>query len=324
MTRLLPLIAYKVMTAMLTIMTALGMISTPSLETPIAPIDSETVQLTFAAWGDSQISNYLYEREAAFVASCEDLKNSAVKLDALVIAGDIAENGLESEYRFISEKLVAANDKIGQYIFSYGNHDIRMRAFCQQTQRIAKFHNELCDGKVEKNRLYYSTEVNGYKFIVMNSDRTEFEEGWYSDTQLAWLDSEIASTKDSGKPVFVINHQPLKKTHGLPETWGSPAIFDAGSIGDQSDDVKAIFEKYDNVIYITGHLHTGFGKYTYEDYGSFKSVNLPTISCNNDNGYEADGQGYIFEVYEDKVIGRARVFATGEFLPEYDFTIELN
>ncbi len=324
MTRLLPLIAYKVMTAMLTIMTALGMISTPSLETPIAPIDSETVQLTFAAWGDSQISNYLYEREAAFVASCEDLKNSAVKLDALVIAGDIAENGLESEYRFISEKLVAANDKIGQYIFSYGNHDIRMRAFCQQSQRIAKFHNELCDGKVEKNRLYYSTEVNGYKFIVMNSDRTEFEEGWYSDTQLAWLDSEIASTKDSGKPVFVINHQPLKKTHGLPETWGSPAIFDAGSIGDQSDDVKAIFEKYDNVIYITGHLHTGFGKYTYEDYGSFKSVNLPTISCNNNNGYEADGQGYIFEVYEDRVIGRARVFATGEFLPEYDFTIELN
>lgn len=324
MTRLLPLIAYKVMTAMLTIMTALGMISTPSLETPIAPIDSETVQLTFAAWGDSQISNYLYEREAAFVASCEDLKNSAVKLDALVIAGDIAENGLESEYRFISEKLVAANDKIGQYIISYGNHDIRMRAFCQQTQRIAKFHNALCDGKVEKNRLYYSTEVNGYKFIVMNSDRTEFEEGWYSDTQLAWLDSEIASTKDSGKPVFVINHQPLKKTHGLPETWGSPAIFDAGSIGDQSDDVKAIFEKYDNVIYITGHLHTGFGKYTYEDYGSFKSVNLPTISCNNNNGYEADGQGYIFEVYEDRVVGRARVFATGEFLPEYDFTIELN
>lgn len=323
MTRLLPLIAYKVMTAMLSLMAALGMISTPSVEAPIAPIDSESVQLTFAAWGDSQVSNYLYSREANFTAACEDIKNSSIKLDALVIAGDIAENGLESEYRFVSEKLVDAGDNIGQYIISYGNHDIRMRAFCQQSKRIANFHNELCDGKVEKNRLYYTTEVNGYKFVVMNSDRTEFEEGWYSDEQLAWLDSEIASTADSGKPVFVINHQPLKKTHGLPGTWGSPAIFDAGSIGDQSDEVKAIFEKYDNVIYITGHLHTGFGEYTYEDHGSFKSINLPTIACNNDNGCEEDGQGYIFEVYEDRIVARARVFATGTYMPEYDITIDL-
>ncbi len=324
MTRLFPLIAYKVMTLMLTIMTSFGMISTPSVETPIAPVDPDTVQLTFAAWGDSQVSNYLYEREANFVAACNDVKNSAIKLDALVIAGDIAENGLESEYKFVGEKLAELKDNVNDFIISYGNHDIRLKAFGLQSKRIANFHNDLCSGKVEKNHLNYTTEINGYKFIVMNSDKSVFEEGWYSDEQLAWLDSEIASTQESGKPVFVVNHQPLKKTHGLPDTWGSPAIFDAGSIGDQSNDVKAIFEKYDNVIYITGHLHTGFGKYTYEDYGSFKSVNLPTIACNNDNGYEADGQGYIFEVYEDRVIGRARVFATGEYLPEYDFTIELN
>lgn len=323
MTRLLPLIAYKVMTVMLSIMSALGMISTPSVETPISPVDPETVQLTFAAWGDPQVSNYLYEREANLVAACNDIKNSAVKLDALVIAGDIAENGLESEYRVVSEKLNELQDKVSNYIISYGNHDFRLKAYPLQSKRIANFHNGVSASKVS-DHLYYSTEINGYKFIVMNNDKTMFEEGFYYDEQLAWLDSEIASTQDSGKPVFVVNHQPLKKTHGLPGTWGAPEFLDAGSIGKQSDTVKGIFEKYNNVIYITGHLHNGFSDYTYEDYGSFKSVNLPTVGCNNGDGYEEDGQGYVFEVYPDRIIGRARVFATGKYMPEYDFTIELN
>lgn len=324
MTRLFPLIAYKVMTVMLSIMSALGMISTPSIDTPVSTVDPDTVQMTFAAWGDPQVSNYLYKREARLVSACSDIKNSSVKLDALVIAGDIAENGLESEYRVVAENLNALKDKVDDFIIAYGNHDSRLKAYPLQSKRIMKFHNSVSTKHQLTDHLYYSAEVKGYKFIVLNNDKTMFEEGYYSPEQLEWLDSEIASTQGSGKPVFVVNHQPLKKSHGLPKTWNAPECLDKGSIGEQSDQIQAIFEKYNNVIFITGHLHMGFGQYTYEDRGSYKLINLPTIGCSNSDGYDADGQGYIFEVYPDRIIARARVFSTGEYMPQYDITIPLN
>ncbi len=320
---LLKIISYKAMSAMLCIMTALGMVSAPSVETPINIIDEESVQLTFVAWADPQLSNYMPDRLGTFENAVEDVLNSSVKLDALIIAGDIAENGLVSEYNYITDRLVKLNDVVDNHIYSYGNHDIRLKAYCIQSKRLMNFYNGISQTNQIADKLYYSYEINGYKFIVLNSDKSVFEEAYYSAEQLAWLDSEIASTQDSGKPVFVLGHQPLKYTHGLPNTWGSGWIEDAGAIGDQSDDVKAIFEKYNNVIFINGHLHTGFGEYTYEDYGSFKSFNLPGLCTNNADGYEEDGQGYIFEVYEDQIIARARVFATGEYLPNYDVVIDL-
>lgn len=320
---LIKLISYKAMTTVLAIMTALGMVAMPSVETPINIIDEENVQLSFIAWADPQVSNYMPDRLATFEAVCEDVANSSVKVDALLIAGDIAENGFRSEYKYITEKFGKFSDKVDNHIYSFGNHDIRLKAYCVQSERLMDFYNGISQTNKIQDKLYYSYEINGYKFVVINSDKTVFEEAYYSPEQLAWLDSEIASTQDSGKPVFVVGHQPFQNTHGLPGTWGSPEFMHGGGMGDQNDDVKAIFEKYNNVIFINGHLHTGFGEFTYEDYGAYKSFNLPGVCTNNADGCEEDGQGYIFEVYEDQIIARARVFATGEYLPEYDVVIDL-
>ena len=78
MIRPLPFIAYKVMALVMSIMASLGMISTPSQDTPIT-VD-ETAQLSFVVWGDTQVSNYLFERAANLKASCDDLKNTQGKL----------------------------------------------------------------------------------------------------------------------------------------------------------------------------------------------------------------------------------------------------
>ena len=320
---LLKIISYKAMSAMLAIMAALGMITAPSIDAPINIIDEESAQLTFIAWADPQISNYMPDRLGTFENAVEDVLNSSVKLDALVIAGDIAENGLVSEYRHLTDRLVKLNSVVDNHIYNFGNHDIRLKAYCIQRDRLVDFYNGISQTNKLSDKLYYSYEVNGYKFIVLNSEKQVFEEAYYSDTQLAWLDSEIASTQESGKPVFVISHQPFQNTHGLPNTWGSPAFLKGGSMGEQGDAIKAIFEKYNNVIFMNGHLHVGFGQYTYEDYGAYKSITLPGLCTNNADGYEEDGQGYIFEVYEDQIIARARVFATGKYLPEYDFVIDL-
>lgn len=314
MTNPLTAVAYKVMALILSLMASWGMLSSPSQETPIE-VD-ENAAVSFVVWGDTQVSNILFERQANFKAACEDIGNTKGQLDALIIVGDIAENGMQSEYDTVKDMLNPVSAAYKNFICTPGNHDIRSKAYSLQFERFRNFNNSIDNAVEIKDTYYRSCEINGYKFIIMGTDSTVFEEADISDEQLAWLDSEIASTQESGKPVFVLNHQPLQYTHGLPGTWNSPSFLKAGSIGKQSDKVKAIFEKYNNVIFITGHLHIGIGSYSYEDYGSFKSINVPTVCINNDDGLSGTTQGYVFSVYENKLIARARVFGEGKYVDE--------
>lgn len=315
MTNPFTIIAYKFMALMMSLMASLGMITTPSQETPIK-VD-ENASLNFVVWGDSQVSNVLFEREAAFKSACEDIGNTQGQLDALVIVGDIAENGMQSEYNTITDILNPVSSSFKNFIALEGNHDVRSKVFSLQLKRFTNFNNGITNAvKMNGEHYYYSYEINGYKFIAMGTESTVFEESDISPAELRWLEEEIASTQGTGKPVFVLNHQPIQYTHGLPGTWGSPEFLKAGSVGKQSDDIKAIFEKYNNVIFITGHLHSGIGQYSYEDYGSWKSINVPSVCVKNANGLSGTTQGYVFTVYEDKLVARARVFGEGKFVDE--------
>lgn len=315
MTNPLSIIAYRLMAMILSLMMSWGTVSLPSADTPLT-VD-ENAALSFAVWGDCQVSNYMYKRQANLYSACADLRNTVGKLDALVLVGDIAENGMQSEYDTVRDMLNSASGAYGHFLCLPGNHDIRLKAFDLQHKRFSNFIGSV-NGSVplENDRYYYSYEINGYKFIVTSTDKTVFEEAHISDAQLDFIDREIASTKGTGKPVFVFAHQPLKNTHGLPGTWNAPEIFNAGSIGKQSDKLRAIFEKYDNVVFITGHLHTGTGEYTYEDYGSFKAFNVQSICAENDKGLDSDAQGLVFSVYPDKITVRSRVFGEGKYVDE--------
>ena len=291
----------------------------------IKPLDEKKVKLHFAAWGDPQVSNYLKEREPYLITSSADLTNNVdKKLDALVLAGDITENSLNEEWEWVYDDI--KDVKVKNFINATGNHDIRIHEYPVVKGSFVYFTNRLnkrAGSKLRIKKLNYSYTVNGYKFIVLGSDSASFEEADLSKKQLKWLNKELKSAYKKNHPTFVIAHQPLKNTHGLPETWGSP-INSAGSIGNQSDDVKKIMNKYPNTIFITGHLHSGFGKYTYQRTGNIYSVNLPSLGVDNENGtYNEHGIGYLVEVYDGKVVFRARNFDKGVYVPEYDIKINL-
>ena len=277
---------------------------------------SGDAKLAFIAIADPQVSNYMPKRYNYFQAAAKDIQN-AENIDMILGAGDIAENGLELEYQLVSESI---GGKDVRYIMCEGNHDIRLRLYRQSLKRFNSFINGL-NGDQDADSFHHSEFVNGVKFVVLGSDRTEFEENYLSPEQLDWLDSELSS--QNGELTFVIVHQPLKNTHGLPDVWNSP-IDSAGSIGKQSDELKAILNKYKNIILITGHEHTGFGKYTYEKIDNFHSVNLPSLCVNNADGENNDhGLGCLVEVFENSVIFRARDMCQGKWLPEYDIEITL-
>ena len=297
----------------------------PSTAEPIKALNESKVKLTFVAWGDPQVSNYMPEREPRFRAAAEDVANSKSNIDALLIVGDIAENGLACEYEAVTNHL--ANTKVDNFIFSVGNHDVRLRSYNQVVNRFTGFQNNLntsANSDLVIDKLNYTYKVNGYTFVVLGTDKSVFEESYISDEQLTWLDATLKAEAVGGKPVFVILHQPLKKTHGLPTTWGNGTNENAGHVGAQSDALYEIMNKYKNIFLITGHLHTGLGQYSYEKIGNIHGINVPsTTIVNKDGDYNEPATGYVTEVYSNKVVFRARDFGKGTYLPEYDIEIAL-
>lgn len=289
-----------------------GKVSVPDTNTPITA--DENALLTFAVFGDPQISSVTCARTSNLYSACCDIENMNGSLDALVMVGDIAEFGAEREYKLVADILKKVRHKAKNIICVSGNHDVRIRNYTKQLVKFKGFVSSVKNGVTWNGAHYYfSKEINGYKFIVMGTDGNTFEDSYISDRQLSWLEGEIASSQD--KPVFVFNHQPLKNTNGLPVTWIGKGDW-RGSVGDQSDKIRAVFEKYNNVFFITGHLHFGTCKHSYEDCGKFKALSVPSVGPVNHGECSTLSQGYVISVYQDKVVMRARAFGEGRYFGE--------
>lgn len=316
---------------LLSILTLFGGVVTPSTNQILKNIAPDTV-LDFVLTGDTQVCDYLPEREANLISFSEDMMNSDIDLDAFLIVGDIAENGMQQEYDRITSHIADYN--VDNFIMCTGNHDIRLRDFEQSKERFLNFMNSLNDEENAKDNVYFKYEVNGYTFLSIASDEMRFEEAHFSDAQLQWLNIELKEATKTGKPVFVLCHQSLAESHGLPNTWGSanstpedttlPTYerkndYDfTGSIGEQSNEIYDIISKYKNVFFLTGHLHTGFGKYTYQtisEENNVQGVNVPSVGIDNKDGvYNNPGTGLFVEVTEKQVIFYARDFRNGKFV----------
>lgn len=314
-----------------------GGVTTPAAGDPLRNF-ADDVNIDFVVTGDPQVGDYLPEREANLMSFSEDMMNSEIDLDAFIIAGDIAENGMPHEFSRVADLIKDFN--VGKYVMCTGNHDIRLRDFEESKSTFLGFMNDLNAEEDAQDNIYYKTMVGDYTFLVMGSEEMRFEDAFISREQLQWLNIELKNATAEGKPVFVICHYPLAEGHGLPSTWGSansgagdeslPTYerkddYDmTGSIGDQTNDVYDILTKYENVFFITGHLHTGFGKFTYEtisDKNNVQGVNVPSVGIDNKDGvYNNPGTGLLVEVTDSQVIFYARDFRNGKFLTTEDWS----
>lgn len=327
---------YQLTTIIMSILMALGAITTPTVDDTLRTMDPNTV-MEFVVTGDTQVSNYMPDREKPLISLSQDLTNSSIDLDAFIIAGDITENGFQDEYDRIYDDISEINAK--NFIMAAGNHDIRLRDYEQSKGRFLDFMNSLNAEENAQDNIYFKYEVEGYTFLVMGSDEGRFEDAYISSAQLQWLNIELKNATKTGRPVFVICHYPLAESHGLPGTWGSANSDDVygtlptyapdsdldltGSIGEQTNKVYEIINDYENVFFITGHLHTAFGKNTYQTIDEEKNVqgiNVPAVGIEGKDGvYNNTGTGLYVEVTPDEVIFYARDFEQGRFLTTEDY-----
>lgn len=271
--------------------------------------------LSFVVWADPQISALSPLRALRVQHACRDFEGLNAEFDALLMAGDLAEYGSASEYAMLSYLLENVKSAFKNILAVGGNHDVRIRGFKKQIIRLRSFLLSFENGVPNpEDRYWFSTEIGGYKFILLGSDTNSFEGMRIKDEQLSFIKKELAGV-DEGKPVFVLNHQPLKRTNGLPVTFLGRGKW-RGSVGWESDKLREALSTHKNTVYITGHLHYCTSRYTYEDLGNIKAVNAPTVGVINHGPFKSYTQGLVFNVYDDKIIVRSRIFGEGEYASE--------
>lgn len=247
--------------------------------------------------------------------------------DAVVVVGDLTNYGDEASVKYFYDIMRDTCDA-ENWVVATGNHEIgHPEEFTNEEarQNFIKYHNEYTGQGIEN--AYYSVDVDGYTFIVLCD---QSEDNWDScdiyEDQVAFLDAELARGTAEGKPVFVVCHVPVEGANG------QDIIYEDGGLDEYSDVVKSTMEKYENVFFISGHVHTGINGYIskelfdvscVETENGVTYVNLPTYGIVNRYGIPWNGMGFQMEVYEDEVIFRARKFNTSRWYGFYEFAIDL-
>ncbi len=273
-------------------------------------------KLNIVFWGDPQISPLLPERLERFEAACESLREASGFAHAVLLAGDVAEFGRPAEYAAVARCLNRAAPNVGVFLCSTGNHDVRIRPYGVQLRRFRTF---LCDvpkaAMCPYDRYWFRAEANGYPFIVMGADRNSFEAAHIGRAQLRFIEEALIEAERAGKPAFVLNHQPLNYTNGLPLTWEGRGSW-RGGVGRQSDQLRDILSSHGHVFYLTGHLHYCVSEYNVENCGKLHMLAAPTVACENHGPVTTPGQGFVLSLYEDRLSGTAWDFVNAVPLPE--------
>lgn len=283
-----------------------------SEKNPVIYQDRENLRLSFAMIADTHLPN----RESASLNLNNfflDAEKSGAKYDAALLAGDIADWGFTSEYNRVFE-VMDKQTAVPKIFLTLGNHDVRI--FFKRSLNLVMDRVDRYLGIETKGKSYYSYDIKGYTFIVLCTERRLLEKASLTKEQIDFLDSELKRATKDGKPVFVMCHQAFKNTHGLPEVWKT------GDMGEESDEVRAVMEKYKNVFFLNGHLHGGIFEKTFEvlkEENNVYSLSVPGYRKENNFGINDCGTGYYAEVYDDRVVFTARKFISGEYI-EGDYT----
>ncbi len=295
--------------------------------------------LNFAVISDIHMTDETARRDMLELG-LYDMENAETPFDALVLSGDMTDHARTDEYRLLEEAF-SKYTPAKNIIMAVGNHDTWNNEvedefeFAKSKELFIEYNKKIANRDIDN--VYYSTVINGYTFIMMSSEESHTD-AYISDAQLKWLDGELAKATKDGKPVFVVSHWPMNKTHGLPLSWLNYPAFeddselepDEGGYGDQSDAVADVLQKYKNVFLISGHIHNGvaedsiYGYSSIETYGNITSVNLPSYMYVGSKGAPSNGMGFTFEVYDDEVVIRTRCFTAGVWYTNYTYNIPLN
>lgn len=166
------------------------------------------------------------------------VEQSAQRFDALVLSGDLTDQGQPEAYTLLREIVDPVAERLGApVILTGGNHDER---------RALALGLYGADTDEPQDAV---TMVHGLRIITMDSALPGFHHGGFSDEQYDWLSKQLAQPAEHGT-IIVMHHPPIR--------YRSPMM----QLLDFEDVIRlrAALEGTDVRAILSGHLHvTSFG-----------------------------------------------------------------
>ena len=153
-------------------------------------------------------------------------------VDVVLVTGDLADHGLESEYAELAAELPS---DIPALVLP-GNHDVSapLRA------GLASY----VDSPGEGHPVHQARDVAGARFVLVDSTVPGENHGLLSDESLSWLDGVLREPFDG--PVFVaMHHPPLDLNHPVMDQWMLRG----------RDEFEAVLRDKPITALFTGHVH---------------------------------------------------------------------
>lgn len=289
-------------------------IYSPATEITTYTVSKDNVEIAFTILSDVHVEGNNKDKFELFGEGIRDI-NSAERNDALIFLGDNTMNnqvielsafyGLTKKYNKIDTTLmVTGNHDLCPSDYNVGDYeDLRNRFFDYKSEYIKAQYDD---------SVYYSYNINDYKFIVLGSESDAGVQEDLSDEQLKWLENELKLAEENEKPIFILNHYPLN------HTWED--VWTEGHIGEDGERLRTILTECNSkIIYFSGHLHMGL----YDNQVSFVNednvtyINVPAFGADNTDGdadIQQQGMGMYVEVYNDEILIRMRNFAEHKWM----------
>ena len=250
----------------------------------------------------------VFRNKEYFQAALPFLASQSSKgLDALVMPGDLTNNGFQQEIDTLLKYYKnepAINGK--PFIYCSGNHDIFSEDEGAFTQKMKKaFDNTGAYDADDPDRGWGANDsrhsvVGGIHFIQINVDNYEWSKGVYLVPTLRWLEAEMAEAAkaDPTKPIFVTSHLAIPGTvtgSNLVTTGADDAVW-------ACDYIKPILDKYPQAFLLSGHTHFSMNDERDIVQDKFTMMNIgPVHYLISDLGFWnlSEGQGQLIDEYAD-------------------------
>ena len=282
-----------------------------------SPEDSGVI-LNCAVVSDTHADNNLFRDRTSILRNAyAGIGESTEKIDVLLNIGDITNSGTRREYR-VQNRIEKRYIKAENTVACLGNHDSwNESADPDYDEAVRLFLNYLKKKDINTDKVYYSTVIKGYHFICLATESLDLHENTpvYSDTQLEWFDAELTKAEESGLPVFVLSHMPVNGHNGISSS-ALPA-----RVGEILDSHSSYSKP---ILFFSGHYHD-FTPNIFDSKGNVYYINLPSLEYNDDTEYDCNdkgGQGLTMEVYENRIVLRARNFITDKWADGYRLEID--
>jgi Icc protein len=159
------------------------------------------------------------------------LAGLARRPDVVLVTGDVADHGAESEYERVRDLV----DLPTPVLFCPGNHDVR-----------EPFRKVLLGVEPDGTPVNRAYRVGGALFAMCDSSIPGRDDGLLADETLDWLDAELAAAADL--PAFVCFHHP-------PLVLGTPYVDGIRQFAE--DRLARVVARHPRVVaLLCGHAHT--------------------------------------------------------------------